>query len=188
MITEEQKARYNANRRQKLRNNEELRKRNNEAAKTWWWKHREEGRNYHRKYYLQHREEIIAKRAAYVEAHREEANRRTRERYYGMSDQERKLYIFKNRLSTRFGVTPEWYEKKFSEQNGKCAICGRTEKRRLAVDHDHACCNDGRKGCGKCNRGLLCGTCNRRLHAVEDRLWMESAVAYLKKFSKGDIE
>lgn len=45
--------------------------------------------------------------------------------------------------------------------NGVCDICkGKNSAgRALAVDHDHACC-PGKRSCGKCVRGFLCGQCN----------------------------
>lgn len=82
----------------------------------------------------------------------------------------------------RYGVTAEMYAEMFARQDGKCAICNRTSTsfaRPLAVDHDHACCPDT-PTCGKCNRGLLCGSCNTALHAVEnDRAWVDRAIKYL---------
>ena len=41
-------------------------------------------------------------------------------------------------------------------KNG-CEVCG--SMGRLHIDHDHNCC-PGRKTCGNCIRGVLCGNCN----------------------------
>jgi hypothetical protein len=65
-------------------------------------------------------------------------------------------------LKHYFGVTIEWYEEQFAKQDGRCRICLRRSATRLHVDHDHSCC-PGRKSCGKCLRGLICGECNFRL-------------------------
>jgi hypothetical protein len=64
------------------------------------------------------------------------------------------------RISRKYGVTPQEYEDKLSEQNGVCAICARPNgKIRLAVDHDHKT--------GKV-RGLLCNRCNIVLGLLND--------------------
>ena len=56
------------------------------------------------------------------------------------------------RLTTKFGVTNEEYDRLYERQGGRCAFCPATGKtKRLAVDHDH------RTGLV---RGLLCGRCN----------------------------
>ena len=62
----------------------------------------------------------------------------------------------------KFGVTLEWYEAKLAEQDGKCAICGKTPDengRGLAVDHNHG---------NKKPRGLLCLSCNPMLGFAQD--------------------
>ena len=66
------------------------------------------------------------------------------------------------------GVSESRYLELLNLQGGGCAICGETprEGRRLAVDHDHLCC-DG-PSCGRCVRGLLCDGCNVTLGRVKD--------------------
>lgn len=59
----------------------------------------------------------------------------------------------------RYGISLEQYEEMWLRQGGGCAICGGTEKRALAVDHDHAT--------GKV-RSLLCGRCNLALGYAQD--------------------
>jgi len=84
------------------------------------------------------------------------------------------------------GTTPEWFKKKFQDQNGLCAICRQPEDhptkngsgimRSLAIDHNHST--------GKV-RGLLCCKCNQSLHRLEKFPgWAESAVEYLKKYQE----
>lgn len=51
----------------------------------------------------------------------------------------------------KYGLTPEEYQSLCDKQNGRCAICGGRESRRLAVDHCHET--------GEI-RGLLCSGCN----------------------------
>lgn len=54
-------------------------------------------------------------------------------------------------------------------QAGKCAICkSPPADRALAVDHDHRCCADKNRTCGKCVRGLLCGNCNMAIGLMRD--------------------
>jgi Recombination endonuclease VII len=70
-----------------------------------------------------------------------------------------------------------------SLQDNLCALCGSTDPdgRRLAVDHDHACCGT-RTGCKRCIRGLLCGICNRLLGHVETKPELVSRFAdYLSR-------
>ena len=81
-------------------------------------------------------------------------------------------------LIRNYGITLEQYERMFFEQDGKCAICGNPEshsdKKRLAVDHDHQT--------GKV-RGLLCNKHNRILGTLGDSVdELKRAIAYLEKF------
>lgn len=67
----------------------------------------------------------------------------------------------------------------YEAQEGKCALCGRSEAtyRQLVVDHDHSC-HPGGGGCPKCVRGLLCQRCNIRMNGVDDDAWLRRALIY----------
>lgn len=74
------------------------------------------------------------------------------------------------RLKSRYGITPEDYEKMFKKQKGKCAICG-IKKDKLDIDHCHTT---------KKVRGLLCGSCNRALGLLKDNTeFLNNAIKYL---------
>lgn len=91
----------------------------------------------------------------------------------------------------KYGLTQDEYNTQLARQGGGCLICGnKPYKKRLAIDHDHACCGP-RRSCGKCRRGLLCQNCNLKLfswickesqfgtnHAIRV---LERAIAYLKR-------
>ena len=65
----------------------------------------------------------------------------------------------------RYGITPEQYDAALAEG---CPICLRVVDT-LHVDHDHGCCSARTfRLCGKCTRGLLCGSCNRALGLLRD--------------------
>jgi len=64
-----------------------------------------------------------------------------------------------------YGLTEDEYAALLAFQGGTCAIprCrARGVVKRLAVDHDHACC-PGPISCGRCVRGLVCGPHNQEL-------------------------
>lgn len=48
-----------------------------------------------------------------------------------------------------------------------CSNCGRNDIR-IAIDHDHSCCPEVGKSCGKCVRDLLCSNCNTILGLCKD--------------------
>jgi Recombination endonuclease VII len=81
------------------------------------------------------------------------------------------------RFRSQFHISIEDYDRMYEEQGGLCGICGKPGRgsewaaeegalRRLAVDHDRRCC-PGSKSCGRCVRGLLCGSCNPKLGFYE---------------------
>jgi hypothetical protein len=68
-----------------------------------------------------------------------------------------------------YGLTPEAFNSLLASQGNKCAICQNVFTAAISphVDHDHVCC-PGKKTCGNCIRGLLCGHCNRMLGGARD--------------------
>lgn len=83
-------------------------------------------------------------------------------------------------LWTRYRIRPERVKQMFADQNNGCGICATPIDLTTAqVDHDHKCCS-GRKSCGSCVRGLLCGRCNRIIANADDNVdVLAKAVAYL---------
>ncbi len=65
-------------------------------------------------------------------------------------------------LRRKYKVTHEWYVQKLAEQDGKCAICKRSDLSKgdnhFAVDHNHET---------GAVRGLLCTPCNSLVGAME---------------------
>ncbi len=89
------------------------------------------------------------------------------------------------KLTYRYGISMEDYEKLLNDQNGVCAICERSpdEVGVLAVDHDHKCCPN-EKTCGKCIRSLLCTDCNISIGRFNDDVErLERAAQYLKSYA-----
>lgn len=83
----------------------------------------------------------------------------------------------------KYGLSAEQYVEMLERQGHTCAVCDRANPggKKLAVDHDHACC-PGKYSCGKCVRGLLCSNCNSSLgHAKDSVEILESMIEYLGK-------
>ena len=62
--------------------------------------------------------------------------------------------IRRPQLLQAYGLDDRRYEEMYREQNGRCAICGRVDERRLSVDHDHHTNTLRRLLCRQCNLGL----------------------------------
>lgn len=85
-------------------------------------------------------------------------------------------------LKKNYNITVEDYKQMMEAQGGVCAICGgpNPDGRRLHVDHDHECCGERGRSCGKCVRGLLCTRCNQGLGSFMDSPEvLRNAIAYL---------
>lgn len=104
-------------------------------------------------YYKKNRDRIIERNKKYRQDHPEESKQRARE-YSKTHKREAK----NTKLKLYYGITIEHYEDMYSEQEGKCAICG-IQQESLVVDHDHET--------GKV-RKLLCKKCNLALGYVND--------------------
>ena len=89
------------------------------------------------------------------------------------------------RRSLRYkGLNLESYNQILKEQGGGCKICGAKtpghQRKNFAVDHDHTCCPDTTKNCGKCFRGLLCTRCNLVLgETKDDTTLLQKMIEYL---------
>lgn len=71
-------------------------------------------------------------------------------------------------LRYRFGISVDDWEAMLVSQGGACYLCGDPMERfDIHVDHSHACC-PGKRGCGKCVRGLACRWCNQGVGQFRD--------------------
>lgn len=93
-----------------------------------------------------------------------------------------KKFMGSERVLSKYGLTVDLYIQMFNKQGGVCKICKKQESKgkRLAVDHDHSCC-EGAYSCGKCIRGLICFKCNTALGMVDDNAdILNSMIEYLR--------
>lgn len=74
------------------------------------------------------------------------------------------------RFEWQYGITLEERNALLAKQGGKCAICERSEPNGhdWCVDHDHTCCPQKSRSCGKCVRGILCHSCNSGIGLLGD--------------------
>lgn len=82
----------------------------------------------------------------------------------------------KDARPSRYGITWDDYDRMLEEQDGRCAICLKSDpgmgRGVWSIDHDH---ETGRV------RGLLCGYCNTALGKFEDNIAnLTRAQAYLE--------
>ena len=118
-------------------------------------------------------------RKIYYENNKEEINERTRQ-YRENNTAKIKRRQRKYNLKKRFGITEKEYWNMFTQQLGRCNICGREEReihhgkvKMLAVDHNHKTGNV---------RGLLCKQCNLMIgNSNENPLILINGIKYLQK-------
>lgn len=84
----------------------------------------------------------------------------------------------------KFKLTEQKFAALLASQGNKCAICRDPLLGKGFIDHDHLCC-PGKRGCGKCTRGILCCLCNLALGGFRDNTKsLERAMSYLVKWSE----
>lgn len=115
------------------------------------------------------------------ECNRKRKNKLAREKYRGLSNEDRLAFNRKSNIA-KFGISIEEYTVLLESQEGVCAICKNPETvihpktdrpQNLTVDHNHAT--------GEV-RGLLCARCNKGIGLLrEDPDILLSAISYLNR-------
>jgi hypothetical protein len=80
------------------------------------------------------------------------------------TDEEKYLKTRETNLRYRYVLTLEQFNEMAKDG---CNVCGIKPEGTLHVDHDHSCCNSNSITCGKCVRGVVCGTCNQSIGKYE---------------------
>lgn len=109
-----------------------------------------------------------------------------RERRWTQENPEKSALRFRKSQLKRYNLTPAGYDALLAAQGGVCAICKTSEPGGMGsfrIDHDHTCCPERMRSCGKCIRGLLCNYCNLHL-AGENPRRLRAAAKYLEDFSR----
>ena len=81
----------------------------------------------------------------------------------------------------RYGLTQDGFDSLLERQGYACGMCRQPfgDQQTICIDHDHNCCLDEKRSCGKCVRGLLCLSCNTALGQIERKYAL--AKAYLDR-------
>lgn len=120
--------------------------------------------------------EAKEKKNLYNKAYKEKNKEKMKagQKAWGIKNKERRRLTEIKRL---YGISKEDYDKLFSAQNGRCAICGKLDwnGKNPFIDHNHIT--------GKI-RGILCTNCNHALgHMKDDPEILAKAIEYLKRNS-----
>jgi len=108
---------------------------------------------------------------------------------------EKQRQINREKSVEKYGISINEFNDILLQQNNCCKICGiefsfRGEGKGSGVtspqiDHDHACCATHCTCCGKCIRGLLCGTCNKALGLFHDNIdLIKKGLKYLEEYAE----
>lgn len=85
--------------------------------------------------------------------------------------------VRRSELKTKYGLTPERFEKLREEQSNCCACCGDEFTKTPHIDHVHG--SDP-----IIVRGLLCNSCNNGIGRFKDSVVrLQKAIGYLEQFS-----
>lgn len=112
-------------------------------------------KEYQKQYYINNAEKIKSYMREFRQVHKEKVAFWDRRKKY----------------RRKYGIEVEDFDRMFSEQDGRCLICGKHQvelTKRLAVDHCHT---SGQV------RGLLCSDCNGKLGWFE--MWENNIREYL---------
>ena len=89
------------------------------------------------------------------------------------------------KVRKNFSITRDQFDAIFEAQGFGCGVCGSTDPRSprgWCIDHDHDCCPQPGRSCGKCIRGVLCTNCNLMLgHARDETERLSAGIAYLAR-------
>lgn len=79
-----------------------------------------------------------------------------------------------------YSLTVEEMVNLYGQPCGICQEPPRATGRAHHVDHDHSCCPEPARSCGKCIRGVLCSACNTAIGSLkEDPELFRRALSYL---------
>ena len=87
-----------------------------------------------------------------------------------------------------YNLNDEDYQQMLLDQNNSCKTCkiefdSTSYYTKPNIDHDHKCC-EGKRSCGKCVRGILCGSCNLLFGKVKDSIQtLQNMINYLKEYA-----
>jgi hypothetical protein len=127
------------------------------------------------RYYHSHLDKLRKKNLKWAKDNPQKVRDNSRNWSHANPDRVRAMHV-----KTRYGLTPEQYNRLMFLQKGICAGCSNPA---TCVDHDHNCC-PGERSCGKCVRGLLCKACNSTLGLAKDNTTtLRNLITYIETFS-----
>lgn len=126
-------------------------------------------KEYQHQYYAKNREAINRQRKKWRMKHPEKQRKRMQQ--FRRTESGRRYFAEKGWAKLQIPIHFEEYQRRFNEQNGKCAICDEPHTR-LAVDHCHKTHSI---------RGLLCKRCNCGLgFFMDNENLLVKALGYLR--------